>query len=236
MSAMRSRGQRPAEADSGRGDTDATSVRKKEIVVDLERIFLREGFRRITIGELASRLHCSRRSLYNLAPSKEDLFVLVLDRLLTRIERKGREAVERGVSNHERIAGFVWPGLTETAGASPAFFADVASLSAARRRLERHQESRRRQLRALIEAGVRAGECRRVHPEVGAHMMLAAYRSVTDPAFLVTVGVSTTEAIREAHELLLYGLLGRGVRVGARSARVRTGARALRVRTGARRS
>ena len=226
MRVTRSRGRSPSEAAAGNGDRGATVVREEELLTGLERIFLHEGFRRITVGELASRLHCSRRSLYNLAQSKEGLFVLVLDRLLKRIERMGRAAVERRVSNHERIAGFVWPGLTETAEASPAFFADVASLSAAQRRLEQHQESRRRQLRDLIHAGTRTGECRSVHPEVGAHMMLAAYRSVTDPAFLVTVDVSTGDAIREAHDLLLYGLLGQRVRgAPTRPSRVTRGGR-----------
>ena len=225
---MRSRAQRLLDAAPGGTGARTRSAREDELLAGLERIFLREGFRRVTVGELAFRLHCSRRSLYDLAQSKEGLFVVVLDRLLERIERKGREAVQRGANSRERIAGFMWPGLAEPAGGGPAFFADVTSLSAARRRLEQHQESRRRQLRDLIAEGVRAGECRNVHAEVAAHLMLAAYRSVTDAAFLVTVDVSASEAVREAHELLLHGLLrtaGRSSRAGAPSRRARPGAR-----------
>ena len=70
----------------------AYSEREGHLLEGLEEIFLQEGFRRVAVGELAARLHCSRATLYALAPSKERLFLLVLERLLARIRGMGRAA------------------------------------------------------------------------------------------------------------------------------------------------
>jgi AcrR family transcriptional regulator len=181
--------------------------RRDELLDRIEHTFLREGFRRVTIGELAARLRCSRRAIYELASSKEALFVKILDRVLTRIERMGREATggARGVG--DKILAFIEPGLTELVDAAPVFFADIASYPTAERRLRKHQDMRERELCKLIERGVRDGECRRIHAEVAAHALLAAYRAITGPAFLSNVDVSLADAVSEARDLFLFGLL-----------------------------
>ena len=54
--------------------------RQARLLGEIEAIYLAEGFRGSTVGELAARLRCSRRALYELAPSKEELFLRVLGR------------------------------------------------------------------------------------------------------------------------------------------------------------
>lgn len=184
-----------------------TTSRAGGLLASLEDIFLREGFRRVTIGELATRLRCSRRSLYELAPGKNELFVLVLGRLLERIEATGRSAAETAASFEDRITVFIEPGIVELRGASPAFFADIAGLPAARDRLAAHQEARKVQLEKLLAQGMRARAFRKVHPAVAARAMVAAYRAVTDAKFLADVDVTSTEATREVESLFLNGLL-----------------------------
>ena len=41
-------------------------------------LLLREGFADLTIEELASRLHCSKTTLYQLAPSKAELVTVAV--------------------------------------------------------------------------------------------------------------------------------------------------------------
>jgi AcrR family transcriptional regulator len=181
--------------------------RLETLAAGLEEIFLCEGYRRMTVGELAARLHCSRRSLYVLAPSKEELFLLTLDRMLGRMMRLSRTAAQRETDSPAKIEAYVRPQLTEATGATASFFADIESLPNAKRRLEEHQAACRRELEELIEEGVRCGECRRVHAAVAAQLMIAGYRAVTDADYLATVAVSSSDAVREATDLLLYGLL-----------------------------
>jgi AcrR family transcriptional regulator len=185
----------------------AADGRHEILLQGLEEIFLGEGFRRVTIAELAARLQCSRRSLYELAESKEALFLAVLGRVLSRIERGGRAAAATAKAAGDKIPAFIEPGLTELRNATSSFFADIASYPPAAKRLRDHQAVREQELCALIERGVRSGQCRRIHAEVAACALLAAYRAITEPAFLSNVDVSLREAVEEARDLFLYGLL-----------------------------
>ncbi len=182
-------------------------AREERLREGLEEVFLREGFRRVTIGDLAARLHCSRQTLYQLASSKEDLFLLVLDRFLSRIQRMGSEAARARDDSRERLVALVEPGVSELRQASSLFFADVAGFPPAKRRLERHQTERRQDVRTLIEEGIRRRTFNGFDSHLAADVFVAAVQRVMDPDFLVEVGLSPSEAIREAESLLLYGLL-----------------------------
>jgi len=206
-------------------DPAPLSPRARDVVEGLEGIFLREGFRRVSVGDLAARLRCSRQTLYALAPSKEDLFLLVLERLLVRIRRLGNEAAAARQDVRERIVACVEPGVTELRDASRAFFADVASFPRAKRMLAEHQAARRRDISGLIEYGMRAKAFRGVHAHLAAEVILVAIRRSMEPGFLLEAGLSPSDAIAETEDLLLHGLLhpeDRGLRATRAPAARRT--------------
>ena len=173
----------------------------------LEDILLREGFRRVSVGELATRLRCSRRTLYELAPTKEDLFVRVVDGFLHGIRRKGDEAARTATDFPARIERYLAPGISETARAANVFFADVASLPATRRLLDAHQKMRIAGLRDMIAAGARRGIFRGLDPYLVAEVFTGAYRRVSQPDFLASANLSMAEAYAEVGRLLRHGLL-----------------------------
>jgi len=190
------------------GEEGAPRSDRREALLDgLEEIFLKQGFREIGVGELAGRLRCSRRSLYALAPSKQELFLLVLDRFLHRIRRLGREQAFSRTDPGDRIEAFLEPGITETRLASEAFTADVASYAPARRLLDEHQRARMELLREIVEDGHSRGLLRGLHPYLVAEVMLAAVARARDPRFLQEAGLSMSEAFEECSQLLRHGLL-----------------------------
>jgi AcrR family transcriptional regulator len=192
------------------GVASSRSSRGEQILAGLEDIFLREGFRKVAIGDLARRLHCSRQTLYQLAETKESLVLLVLGRCLERIRRKGTEAAAARRDIRERIVALVEPGVSELRRASRVFFTDVAASPEATRLLRRHQIARREEAEALIRAGVRQGAFRSFDSRLVAEVIFAAVQRVMDPTFLVEVGVSPSDAIQQAEDLLLGGLVRRG--------------------------
>src|SRR2546423_4270803 len=92
----------------------------------LEEIFLGEGVRRVSVGELARRLRCSRRTLYALAKSKQELFLLVVDRFLSRILRLGDESASARHDPAARIEAYLEPGIQQVARSTNLFFTDIA--------------------------------------------------------------------------------------------------------------
>jgi len=188
------------------------SPRIEQILQGLEEIFLREGFRKVAVADLVRRLHCSRQTLYQLAETKDALVLRVLDRSLARIRRKGTEAAASRRDIRERIVALVEPGVTELRGTSRVFFEDVAAFPAAKRLLEEHQIARRKEAEALIRAGIRQGVFRRFDSRLAAEVFFASVQRVMDPAFLAEVGLSPSDAIGQAEDLLLGGLAPRAAR------------------------
>ncbi len=183
------------------------SEREEHILDGLEEIFLREGFRRVTVGGLAARLHCSRRTLYALAPSKEQLFLLVMGRLLLRVREMGREASDAANAIPEAVVRAMAPGVTEIRKASALYSADVEGFAPAKRLLEEHQRERIEDARETIEEGIRAGVLRGVHSRLVSEATLAAVQRVMDPELLREIDLSVSEAVDEVEDLFLHGLL-----------------------------
>jgi AcrR family transcriptional regulator len=191
--------------------------RQRQILDGLEEIFLREGFRRVTVGELAKRLRCSRRALYELAESKEGLFVLVVDRLLSRIRALGDAAAAAGSALPERIESYLAPGIEGVRLATHLFTEDLTTLPQASRIFEEHQRRRLAGLRGMVAEGARRGIVRGLDSHLVADILSIAYRRASEPDFLAETNLSMTEAYREIGQLLCHGLLhpaGRAVRIG----------------------
>ena len=191
---------------SARGGRSRTP-RTERLLEALEEIFLLEGFRRIRVGELAARLHCSRRALYELAASKDDLFLLVLGRLLERIRRHGEAAAEAIKNPAARIEAYLSPGIREIARTRNTLFVDIASFLPAKRLLDDHQRRRMEGVREIVVDGARRGVFRGLDPHLVAEVFTHAYRRVSQPDFLAAARLSITEAYAELSRLLRHGLL-----------------------------
>src|ERR1700704_2402314 len=101
------------------------SSRQEEVLAVVEAVFLREAIRAVRVGQLATEASCSRSTLYELAPSKEDLLLLVLDRMMRRIMRSGAEAVAAASDPVERVRAMLTTGALEFAALGPRFLEDV---------------------------------------------------------------------------------------------------------------
>src|ERR1700677_3482135 len=84
--------------------------RGREILDELGDIFLEEGFTHLTISDLAARLRCSRRTLYELAPNRTELVLVALSRRLRRIGRVAAQYVTTVQEPFELLTRFMLAG------------------------------------------------------------------------------------------------------------------------------
>lgn len=194
----------PASNTSGR-----LTERHQRLVEQMEEIFLAEGFRDLTINELAARLKCSKRTLYELAPTKQEVFLLVMERWLARVRHMGSLAAAERLDPADRLRAYLSPGVTESAMASSRFVEDVQSLRPATLLLEAHQRERISVLREIVEDGVRSRRFRPVHAHLVAEMYLASVARFNQPEFLREAGLSFSEAFSELYQILTEGLVPR---------------------------
>ena len=198
-----------------------TSPRTARLLEDLTSLFLVEGFLHLTTDDIAKRLRCSKTTLYQIAPSREQLFGVVVDRYLGKIREDGLASARKSKEAPRAMVELLGAGVTAAREASWEFVRDMRLHPASRRRLDHHQRSRVADLERLIEAGIRRGAFQGFHPRMVAELILALIGRVFEPDLLASVGLSLGEAYDEAYRLVEYGLLPRGGdrRHGSRAAR-----------------
>lgn len=184
----------------------AYGSRHLQILDDLETIVLTHGFRDLTVGSLAEQLHCSRRTLYEIAASKEDLVLLVIDRVLRRLARVAREASAQETTLLGQVRAFLIDGLTELHRATLSFSEDVAAFPEAAELVQAHFHYARGLLQEMLQQGMDTGEFTTIHPQIAAETFDAALGRLLDPDVLRAAGVNFAEALEEYLTLFTDGI------------------------------
>jgi AcrR family transcriptional regulator len=185
------------------------SPRQEEILAELEAIILREGFRDLTVAGLSKRLRCSRRTLYELAESKNELVLLVLDRLLQRMGRRAHQRLRELSDPSERVQFFVGAGSAEIRSISIAFAEDITNFAPARRLFDAHYEFAASVLAGVIQDGIDKGAFRKVQPYLVAQLIEAGLARVQDPRVLRRLPGSEAESFDELTGIVLRGIVNR---------------------------
>jgi AcrR family transcriptional regulator len=180
--------------------------RQLRLLSDLETIVLTEGFRDLTVAVLAERLHCSRRSLYELAESKEALVLLVIDRLLRRVAKRAEAAMEVETTHVNRLRAFLTEGVVELHRATHAYSQDVADEPSAQALVDKHFRFATHVVERMIADGIAAGEFGPVHPHLAAQLLDAGLARMQQPEVLKAAGVTLAEALEEFLTLFADGI------------------------------
>lgn len=179
----------------------------EQFMQDLTDLMLREGVSRLTVAEIAARLRCSRRRLYDIAPSKEGLFLKVAGEMFRSVREQGWALAEREHTSAAKFTVFLGAGITVVHRTTDAFYRDMDALPAGRALFDRHQRERIGGLERLIEEGIRSGEFAPFHSRVVAETLLSAARRMREPDFSARTGATFEAAFSELSRLILNGLL-----------------------------
>jgi AcrR family transcriptional regulator len=182
------------------------SPRQEEVLDSVEGAFLRDGLAGVRIGALAAEAHCSRSTLYEMARTKEELFLLVLGRMLRRISQRGAAEIAGHDDPVERLRAMLVSGSLDFAPFSATFTEAVQDYAPARTILDRHLAAARDVLAELIDDAVRAGRFRPVNSLIVADGLFGVVRRFTEPGSVQATGVSSGAAMLEFTDALIDGL------------------------------
>jgi AcrR family transcriptional regulator len=181
--------------------------RDGEFIDQLLQLFRQEGFRHLTIGDMAARLHCSRRRLYEVAESKDAIIRTAtqhdFDRQLAQGDQVARDEQDPALA----IAAYLRVGVLGSRGVSLRWVADINAGEDTRALFDAYQRARSMRLVELVNEGVRQGVFAPCHGQVIAEAMLHASMRLRRPDFLTQAGVTIEEAFDEFYRVVLGGLL-----------------------------
>jgi AcrR family transcriptional regulator len=175
------------------------------VLDQLESLFLQEGFSGFSVRELAAHVGCSRRTLYELAPSKDELVLIVFDRFLHRVGRSALDSIDDRSSYAQQIRDYFLGGM-ELQRITQVFGDDLADDAAARRLFDRHYGYVMAVVGELVARGVASGEFRPVTPAVVAGMLTAGAQLFNQPDVLADAGLDLAVAADELLDLVIRAL------------------------------
>ena len=182
------------------------STRQAELLDRLEQLFLRHGFLHYTLDDLAGLLHCSKSTLYALAPSKEQLAAKVVRHYFRNVTARIEHRLTGILDVRERISAYLSAASDELEPASTEFLDDVAAFEPARSVYETNAAMAAERVHGLIAEGVRSGIFRDVHAAFVAEMVTLAVTEIRRGDILHRTGLTSAQAFAELGRFVLGGL------------------------------
>jgi AcrR family transcriptional regulator len=180
--------------------------RREELLVGLRELFLAEGFLAFGVGNLAERLRCSRTTLYQVAPTKEQIVLHTVRAWF----RDATVAIEAAVAEVDdpvaRIETYLRAVARGLAPASPQFHADLASYAPAREIYRRNTELAGERVQSLVAEGVDQGRLRSVDAVFVGAVVARVMSAIQSGEITRATGLDDAAAYEHLAQLLIRGL------------------------------
>jgi AcrR family transcriptional regulator len=180
--------------------------RQQELFGQLIELYLREGFLGGTLEDTAAMLHCSKSTIYSLAPSREQLVRAVVVAFFRGAAERVDAKVEQVSRPLEKIEAYLRAVVEELEPASEAFMNDVAEFPPARETYELNTRVAAGRIRDLISAGVACGAIRSVDAAFVADIVSAMMVRIQQREVFANTGLDDATAYKELANFVVSGL------------------------------
>jgi AcrR family transcriptional regulator len=163
---------------------------------------------------IASALSCSLRTLYELAPSRDELVLVVVDRNLWRIGRTATGALDPDMAPLDALRAYLDAANMAVAGTTAAFARDLATVPAAQRLNDAHSDYIVAVARCLLDMALEQGDIDVVDTAAIARVVAGVGRDFARAEVMATLQSPPKDAADSVVDVILRGLTERQRRAG----------------------
>jgi AcrR family transcriptional regulator len=182
------------------------TARQRELLDELEELVVAEGLAELTMAEIAAQVNCSLRTLYGIAPSRDELVLAVVDRRLRRIGRRAMESLDASLSPLAALRAYLQAANHAVQPEAVTFSRDFANVPGAQRLLDAHEDYVIAVTRSLIDRAVKEGDIAPVDSAAVAHVLGGLGREFARPGLADVTAASPKVAADALTEIILRGL------------------------------
>lgn len=179
--------------------------RQREILDQLSAVFA-DGFSHLTMADIAAELHCSLRTLYALAPSRDELVLIVVDRNLWRVGRAAHDIVAQDLAPLDAVRAYLRATTVAVSRLTDKWSRDIGTMPAALRLVDGHHDYVCNVTRTLLDAAVARRDIADVDTAAVARVLAGLGRLLSGPGVIPTLRTSPKEAADSMVDLILKGL------------------------------
>ncbi len=182
------------------------SARQLELLDQLEAELVGDGLGDLTMAEIAGRNGCSLRTLYGIAPSKDELLLIVVDRRLRRIGRAALAALDPDASPLTLLRAYLRAANEAVAPESLLLARDLARVAGTGQLISAHEGYLVAVTQSLLDRAVAEGEIAPVDTAAVAHVLGGLGREFAHPDVAEIAKASPKDTADAITELILRGL------------------------------
>jgi len=179
--------------------------RQRQILDELGTLF-EGGFADLTMADLAAQLNCSLRTLYGLAPSRDELVLTVVDRNVRKVGRSAIAAIQRDMAPLDAVRAYLRAATVAVGTLTEEFARDLADMPAGRRLNREHSDYLVAITRCLLDLAVERGDIGDVDTAAVARVIAGLGGDFAAPEVMPTLRSSPKEAADAVVEIVLSGL------------------------------
>jgi AcrR family transcriptional regulator len=188
-----------------RAREESLTARQREILDEIGRLF-EQGFASLTMAEIAAQLRCSLRSLYALAPSRNELVLIVVDRNIWRVGRSAMRSIDPSMDALEALRTYLEAATEVVNGTTEAFARDLVTLPAAQRLSDAHAAYVVAITKCLLDLAIEQGQIIEVDTSAVACVMATLSRQLSQPDVISTLRTTPKEAADSMLDIMLRGM------------------------------
>jgi AcrR family transcriptional regulator len=182
------------------------SPRQLELLDELEKRLARGGIADLTMAELAAHVNCSLRTLYGIAPTKDELLLTVVDRRLRRIGRAAIECLDASMAPLTALRTYLQAANEAVQPESIAMSADFAKVPGAGRLFAAHESYVIALAQSMLDRAVAEGEIAPVDTAAVAHVLGGLGREFANPEVAAIAKASPKDTADAIADLIVEGL------------------------------
>lgn len=186
----------------------------KRIIAEAKRLFFQYGFRRVTMDEIAANLRISKKTLYSLFDSKNDLIRAVIDAvILPHAACINRLADEQQTDDADDAVLRFIGGVMQMIDAlgrdiSEPMLVDLKTMPDIWREIDERRMQLLSRTGQMVKRAQQQGQVRPdLHADLVVRVLVLVFQQLVTPSTLLELNIKPSDMIDQIIDLFFYGML-----------------------------
>ena len=179
--------------------------RHHEIINLLEKM-LEKGIPDLTMSELASKLKISLRTLYEIAPSKDQLITMTIDNILRRLGKDALDEISTIQSPFKKLQKYL-SAVNQAVGPKfDKFMKDLSNVGGSSAMADYHEDFITGYIEKLLNDALKAKEIRKIDTRAFAILLGGIGREFSKEKNRISIDVSPEQSANSITRVILDGI------------------------------
>ena len=176
-----------------------------DTIEDLEKL-LEKGVPDITMSEIASRLKISLRTLYEIAPSKDQLILMTMDKILIRLGKQSLDSVSNIQSPIEKLEQYLFMVNQAVGPKFNTFLKDIEKINGSQKMADYHENFISNYTQKLLNDAIELNEIKNIDTKAFSILLGGIGREFLKEKNRCLISTSPEESANSITSIILNGI------------------------------